>query len=190
MARDQLLAIAGVDRLPPALAGLPEHQPWGSAEVLLRAQILALSCLAVGGCGDDPGIPPPAREFSDPGFVSVGAVRLNYALTLTSDLAPAIAGSYDIVQRRNLALLAITITPAAGAGTERLTAIELNAEAVTLMGERQALPLRRVNEHGGPTYLATVTVRHREPITIEIRARTVAQGPEINARWTREFHLE
>ncbi|TFH47424.1 MAG: DUF4426 domain-containing protein [Lysobacterales bacterium] len=158
--------------------------------MLLRAQTLALGCLAIGGCGDDPGTPPPAREFADPGFVFAGDVRLHYALTLTSDLPPAIAGSYDIVQRRNLALLAITLAPAAGAGTERLAAIDLNAEAVTLIGERQALPLRRVDEAGGPTYLATVTVRHREPITIEIRARTVADGPEITARWTREFYLE
>ena len=158
--------------------------------MLLRTRVLALSLLTFGGCGDDPGAPPPAREFADPGFVSAGAVRLHYALTLTSDLPPAIAGSYDIVQRRNLALLTITLTPAAGAGTERLAAIELDAQAVTLIGERQALPLRRLDEHGGPTYLATVTVRHREPITIEIRARAAADGPEITARWTREFYLE
>jgi hypothetical protein len=158
--------------------------------LLLRTQILALSCLTFCGCGDDPVSPPPAREFADPGFVTAGVVRLYYALTLTSDLPPAIAGSYDIVQRPNLALLTITIAPASGAVTERLAAIELAAEAVTLIGERQALSLRRVNEPGGPTYLATVMVRHREPITIEIRARTVVDGPEISARWTREFYLE
>ena len=158
--------------------------------MLLRTQILALSCLTFCGCGDDPVSPPPAREFADPGFVTAGVVRLYYALTLTSDLPPAIAGSYDIVQRPNLALLTIAIAPASGAATERLAAIELNAEAVTLIGERQALSLRRVNELGGPTYLATVMVRHREPITIEVRARTVADGPEISARWTQEFYLE
>jgi hypothetical protein len=158
--------------------------------VLLRTQVLVLSCLAVCGCGDDPGAPPAAREFADPGFVTAGNVRLYYALTLTNDLPPAIAGSYNIVQRPNLALLTITIAPAAGTGTERLAAAELQAEAVTLIGERQALSLRLVNEPGGPTYLATVTVRHREPITIEIRARTDTGGPEINARWTREFYLE
>lgn len=158
--------------------------------MLLRAQFLMICCLAACGCSDDPGAPPAAREFADPGFVTAGNVRLYYALTLTNDLPPAIAGSYDIVQRPNLALLTIAIAPASGAATERLAAIELNAEAVTLIGERQALSLRRVNELGGPTYLATVMVRHREPITIEVRARTVADGPEISARWTQEFYLE
>ena len=158
--------------------------------MLLRTQILALSCLTICGCGDDPGSPPAAREFADPGFVTAGNVRLYYALTLTSDLPPAIAGSYDIVQRPNLALLTIAIAPASSAATERLAAFQLQAEAVTLIGERQALSLRLVNEPGGPTYLATVMVRHREPITIEIRARTISGGPEINARWTREFYLE
>jgi hypothetical protein len=158
--------------------------------MLLRTHILALTCLTIGGCGDNPGAPPPAREFADPGFVAAGDVRLHYALTLTSDLPPAIAGSYDIVQRRNLALLTITLTPAAGTGTERLVAIELQADAVSLLGERSPLPMRRVDEDGGPTYLATVSVRHREPITIEIRARVAIDGPEIATRWTREFHLE
>ncbi len=158
--------------------------------MLLRTQIPALTCLFLGACSSDPGEPRPAREFSDPGVVTAGDLRLHYALTLTGDLPPAIAGSYDIVQRPNLALLTITLAPAAGAGTERLTALELDAQTVTLMGERQALSLRRVNELGGPTYLATVAVRHREPITIEIRARTDTRGPEITARWTREFDLE
>jgi len=158
--------------------------------VLLRTQILALTCLTIGGCGDDPGTPPPAREFTDPGFIAAGDVRLHYALTLTSDLPPAIAGSYDIVQRRNLALLTITLTPAAGTGAERLVAIELQADAVSLLGERSPLPMRRIDEDGGPTYLATVSVRHREPITIEIRGRVAIDGPEIATRWTREFHLE
>lgn len=158
--------------------------------MLLRAQILALACLAVGGCGENPSTPPAARELADPGFVSAGGVLLNYALTLTDDLAPAIAGSYGIVPRSNLALLVITLSPANRAGTERLAAIELTASAVSLIGDRQALPLRRVNEQGGPTYLATLAVRHREPVTIEIRARTVADAPELTARWTREFYLE
>ena len=158
--------------------------------MLLRTQILALFCLFIGACGGDADRPPPAREYSEPGFVELGGVRLNYALTLIGDLPPAIAGSYAVVQRRNLALLTITLAPATAVGSGRLAAIELDATAVTLLGERQALPLRRVDEAGGPTYLAELTVRNREPITIEIRARAFADGPEITARWTREFYLE
>ena len=158
--------------------------------MLLRAQIPALACLLATACGGDQAPPPPAREYTDPGFVTAGDVRLDYALTLTRDLAPAIAGSYDIVQRPNLALLVITLAPAVSSGTARLAAALLDAEAVTLTGERTLLPLRRVDEAGGPTYLATVTVRHREAITIEIRARAVAQGPDISARWSREFNLD
>ena len=160
------------------------------SELLLRAQIVAFACLALGACGAGPDKPPPARQYADPGFVESGGVRLYYALTLTGDLPPAIAGSYGLVPRRNLALLTITLAPGPSAGTERLSASELDATAVTLTGERQVLPLRRVDEPGGPTYLAVVAVRNREPITIEIRARAVADAPEITARWTREFYLE
>jgi hypothetical protein len=160
-----------------------------------RSPIPALAGFAVAGltlaaCSESPGEPPQARAYADPGFVTAGNVRLHYALTLTSDLAPAIAGSYGILQRRNLALLTITIVPAVASEPLRLAAIDLQAVALSLLGERRALPMRRFDEDGGPTYLATVTVRHREPITIEIRARVAADGPEITARWTREFHLE
>jgi hypothetical protein len=158
--------------------------------LLPRAQILALACLAIGACGGGQDKPPTAQEYADPGFVMAAGVRLYYALTLTSDLPPAIAGSYAVVQRSNLALLTITLAPEAAAGTGRIAASEIDATAVTLLGERQALLLRRVDEPGGPTYLAEVTVRDREPITIEIRARAVSNGPEITARWTREFYLE
>jgi Domain of unknown function (DUF4426) len=158
--------------------------------VLLRTQLVILACLAASGCGDDPNVPPPARELTDPGYVSAAGVRLDYALTLTSDLAPAIAGSYGIVPRHNLALLVITLTPANSSGTKRLAAGELSALAVSLVGDRQALSLRRVDERGGPTYLATVAVRHREPVTIEIRARMAADRSELTARLTREFYLE
>jgi len=153
----------------------------------MRSLILGLALTA---CSDSPDELPQARTYPDPGFVAAGNVRLHYALTLTSDLPPAIAGSYGILQRRNLALLTITIVPALAGEPQRLAAIELEADAVSLLGERRALAIRRFDEDGGPTYLATVTVRHREPITIEIRARVAADGPEITSRWTREFHLE
>jgi hypothetical protein len=158
--------------------------------VLPRAQIFAFACLAVGGCADNSGVPPPAPEFADPGFVTAGDVRLDYALTLTRDLDPAIAGSYGIVPRPNLALLVITLAPAKDVHGERIAAVELEAEAVTLIGDRQPLPLRFVNEHGGPSYLAAVAVRHREPITIVISARARAHGPDISVRLSREFYLQ
>jgi hypothetical protein len=155
-----------------------------------RILLPGVAGLALAACDASPERPPRAQPFADPGFVTAGAVRLNYALTLTGDLPSAIAGSYGILQRRNLALLAITLTPAGGVGASRFAAEELHAEAVTVSGARQRLSLRRVDERGGPTYLATVTVRHRDPITIVIRARASAGATEIAARWTREFHLD
>jgi len=156
----------------------------------LRILLPGLAGLVLAACGESPARPPTAQPYTDPGFVTAGAVRLDYALTLTSELPSAIAGSYGIVQRRNLALLAITLSPAGDFGASRLVAREIHAETVSLLGERRALQLRRVDERGGPTYLATVAVRHREPITIVIRARAGATAAEIATRWTRAFHLE
>jgi hypothetical protein len=141
-------------------------------------------------CGGAAAPPPPAIAYTDPGFVSVGAHRLHYALTPTRDLPAEIAGSYGIVQRRNLALLTITLVPRDVPGITRLAARELAATAITLTGERETLSLTRHEDAGGPTYLATVEVRHRIPVTIEIQARVTAESPVITARWTREFHLD
>ncbi len=147
-----------------------------------------LACFAA--CGSPPPPPPPAIPYTDPGFVATGDVRLHYALTPTQDLPAGIAGSYGIVQRRNLALLTITIVPQGAPAATRLVASELSATAIALTGERKALALARHDDPGGPTYLATVDVRHRVPVTIEIQARVSPDSPRITTRWTRQFHLE
>ena len=167
--------------------GLPYHLRSVIA-LAARAGLLGLIAL-LAACGGAPP-PPPAIPYTDPGFVATGAVRLYYALTPTQDLPAGIAGSYGIVQRRNLALLTITIVPQTAPGATRLVASELSATAIALTGEREALTLTRHDDADGPTYLATVVVRHRVPVTIEIQARTAADSARIAARWTRQFHLD
>jgi hypothetical protein len=146
--------------------------------------------LLLASCGDGSAPIPQAQPYADPGFVSAGEYRMHYALNMTRDLPSEIAGSYGIEQRRNLALLAITLmSQNAGEGI-RLAPSALSATAVQLTGARQALALTRHDAAGGPTWLATVEVRHRVPVTIEIRARATPESPEMSARLTREFHLE
>ena len=82
-------------------------------------------------------------------------------------------------------------TIALGARDGRLAeATGLEAAAVALTGLRQPLALARHDTVTGPTWLAMVGIRDREAVTIEIRARAPAAGPEIKARFTRTFHLE
>jgi len=156
-----------------------------------RARFQAcFALLLLAGCGDAPAPPPPAQAFTDPGYADAGALRLHYALTPTEDLPAGIAGSYGIVQRRNLALLTITLVPRDAPGTTRIEPSALAATAISLTGDRTALALTRHDDAGGPTWLATVEIRHRVPVTIEIRVRATPEAPEITARWTREFHLD
>ena len=146
--------------------------------------------LAISACGGKPSPVPPAAPYEDPGFAEAGDYRLRYALTPTPDLPAEIAGSYGIVQRPNLALLALTLERRDATDGARVAAHLLEAEAVALTGERSALALTRHDDPGGPTWLATVEVRHRVPVAIEIRARATIASPEIRARLTREFRLK
>jgi hypothetical protein len=146
--------------------------------------------LLLASCGGSPEPVPEAAPFTDPGFVESGDYRLHYALTMTSDLPSAIAGSYGIVPRRNLALLTLALMPRSSTGLTRIGAAEIGATAVTLTGERTSLSLLRHDEAGGPSWLATVEVRHRVPVTIDIRTRATVASPEIHVRLTREFRLE
>lgn len=154
-----------------------------------RMAALALG-LALAGCGGGPAPPPPAASFEDPGYVEAGGYRLRYALTQSTDLPAAIAGGYGIEQRRNLALLAVTLERLDTPAGRRVGAESLAAESVALTGERRALLLARHDDPGGPTWLAPVELRHRVPVTIEIRAQAGAAGPSLRARLTREFRLE
>jgi hypothetical protein len=156
-----------------------------------RGRLLpVLLALAAAACGESPAPPPPAIPFQDPGAVEAGAHRQRYALTQTTDLPAEIAGSYGIVQRRNLALLVLTLERRDAQPGNRIDAEYIEAETVSLTGQRHALALARHDEPGGPTWLAPVEVRHRVPLAIEIRARASSASPEIRARLTREFRLQ
>jgi hypothetical protein len=175
----------------PGLAKPLQKGRFGAALSSLRAAgASALACLQLAACGGNPAPVPEALPYEDPGFAEAGEYRLHYALTMTRDLPSGIAGSYGIVQRRNLALLALTLAPRDPMANPRVDAPEIEAESVSLTGERNALALARHDEAGGPSFLATVEVRHRVPVTIDIRARATTASPEIRVRLTREFRLE
>jgi hypothetical protein len=150
----------------------------------------AAAFVLLAACGGGPEPVPEAQPFADPGFVEAGAWRMDYALTMTRDLPSAIAGSYGIEQRPNLALLTVTLAPTDPREDPTSAAAAVEATAVALTGERETLALERRDDANVPTWLATVEVRHRVPITIEIRARATAGAPELDARLTREFRLE
>lgn len=155
-----------------------------------RGRLAALAALALAaGCGGSPEPAAEAAPYLDPGYVDAGRWRLHYALTLARDLPAGIAGSYGIRQGRNLAVLTVAVAPRdpreappAGARAE--------ATAVSLTGARRALDLERRDEPRAATWIAPVEVRHRVPVTIEIRASAEPGGPEMRARLTREFRLE
>lgn len=156
---------------------------------LLRRAAAAFAVVLAAACGRGPEPVPEAPAYADPGFVEAAGWRLHYALTATQDLPSAIAGSYGIEQRPNLALLVIALEPPPLEATNA-SGPEIEATAVSLTGEREALALSRRDEAGRPTWLATVEVRHRVPISIEIRARATDAGPLLRARLTREFRFE
>lgn len=154
----------------------------------LPATVAALLLFA--GCGGSPEPIAEALPYRDPGFVEAGGYRMHYALTPSRDLPAAIAGSYGIEQRKDLAVLTVAIVTLEPGANVVDDASLVEAEAVSLIGTRRQLALSRRDEPGAATWIATVDVRHREPITIEIRSRATAEGPALRARLTREFRLE
>ena len=190
-------------------AGAPRSLPWDSgnnrgprpgtpANGLIsrerrgrsRGAAAAAALVLAAGCGGSPAPAPEAAPYLDPGFVETGEYRLHYALTLARDLPAAIAGSYGIVQRRNLAVLTVALTSRDPSAAATIREPAVAATAISLTGERRPLALSRHDEPGGATWLATVDVRHRVPIAIEIRARATPEAPLLRARLTREFRLE
>ena len=162
---------------------------WVSGHNGVLAATAAVIVLAA-SCGGSPEPVAEAVPYVDPGFVEAGNYRLHYALTLARDLPAAIAGSYGIVQRPNLAVLTVAIAPRDPRANATAAGARVEATAVSLTGEREALALERRDEPGGATWIATVDVRHRVPLTIEIQARATPDGPLLRARLTREFRLE
>jgi len=149
----------------------------------------AAALLLAAGCGGSPEPVAEATPYLDPGFVEAGDYRLHYALTLARDLPSAIAGSYGILRRPNLAVLTVAIAPRDTSAGPAVAGAQAEATAVSLTGTRESLVLERRDEPGSATWIATVEVRHRVPLTIEIEARAAPDGPLLRARLTREFRL-
>jgi amino acid transporter len=166
--------------------GLNSVVPLGRLWPIAFAAALAV----LTACGGDPEPVPQAPPYTDPGFVEAGAWRMDYALTMTRDLPSSVAGSYGIEQRPNLALLTVTLAPADSREGPPPAAPIVEATAVALTGARTALALARRDEANVPTWLASVEVSHRVPVTIEIRAHATGDAPELRARLTREFRLD
>jgi hypothetical protein len=179
----------GNNRGRPAESSVRARHSAGAGRRGGRAAAFAALVL-LAACSDPPEPPPRARPYLDRGFVEAGPWRMHYALTLARDLPSAIAGSYGIEQRRNLAVLTVTLAPRDAKRGATVLAPEVEAESVGLTGRRDALALARHDEAGVATWLATVEVRHRVPLTIEIRARATPGGPALRARLTREFRLD
>jgi hypothetical protein len=161
---------------------------WVSGNTPAAAATAAL--LLATACGGSQEPVAEATPYRDPGYVEAGDYRLHYALTPARDLPAAIAGSYDILQRPNLAVLTVAIVPRDARADPDVTGARVEATAVSLMGLREPLALERRDAPGAATWIATVEVRHRVPLTIEIEARVAPQGPSLRARLTREFRLE
>jgi hypothetical protein len=153
-------------------------------QAVAGAAFLACISALFAACGNDPAPPPAAQRWQDPGYVESGGLRLHYALTPTLDLAAGIAGSYGIEQRDNLALLTLTWSASGGAIAQPPQYPAPRATAVTLTGRRLPLVLERRDAATGPTWLATVVFRDREPLTIEIEARLPTTG-SLATRFTR-----
>lgn len=150
----------------------------------------AAALLLAAGCGGSQEPVAEAAPYLDPGFVEAGDYRLHYALTLARDLPSAIAGSYGILQRTNLAVLTVAIAPRNAPAGRAVAGAQVEATAVSLTGAREALALERRDEPGAATWIATVEVRHRVPLTIEIEALAAPGEPLLRARLTREFRLQ
>lgn len=129
--------------------------------------------LLLASCGDGTAPAPATLPSADPGLVDAGPCRLRDAPVKTCDLPSEIAGSYGIVQRRNLALPTIKLRSRNAAVGARVVAAELAATSLLPTGERRTVARARHHEAGGPRYPATVEVRHCVPVTIESRVRAM-----------------
>jgi Domain of unknown function (DUF4426) len=153
-----------------------------------HAALLALALLPLlPACGGGNAPPPPARSWTDPGYVEQGTYVLSYSAQPTVDLAPAIAAAYGIGARTDRAVVVVSLTRDGRAtdGTEQVT-----VSARTLSGVSREIQLRKATHAGVVAWIGELTVAHRELLLFEVQARPAGDPVAINAAFQREFFTE
>lgn len=152
------------------------------------AALLALALLPLlPACGGGNAPPPPARAWTDPGYVEQGAYVLSYSAQPTVDLAPAMAAAYGISARADRAVVVVSLTRDGRAtdGSEEVT-----VSARTLTGAAREISLRKATHAGVVAWIGEFTVAHRELLVFEVQAHPAGDPVAISASFQREFFTE
>lgn len=120
-----------------------------------------------------------------------GDTIVHYNAITTDSLTPAIASHYGITRSKSRALLNVAVLRQADEG-QLDTAIpaQVTVSATNLVGQRQTIPMRMIQEQDAIYYIGVSKVAHRETLNYFISVQTEDMTRPVEVRYTREFYTD
>lgn len=117
-----------------------------------------------------------AQTASASQFERFGDLDVHYIVFNTTDLSPEMAERYGLTRSPDLGLINISGRRLAEDGTTTPVRLELEGSVTNLLGQRQSLNFREIEDRSAVYYLESVRLTDRETLRFDVRVTDTETG--------------
>jgi hypothetical protein len=140
---------------------------------------------ACGGPGENATV--PAAEPASASFVNIGYHVVHFSAQSTDKLPPDAAREYQIVRRKNRAMLNISVLLAE---TNAAVTANVTVKTVNLTGQLKNVTMRKIEEGEAIYYIGETPVANQETLIFDISVQPDGVEATSNMRFKRQFYTD
>lgn len=155
---------------------------------------IAVACLSAGatGCGQDAsrdlGGAPPAREITQPSYMTFGDYIVHFNAQSTTMLPAQVARAFGIQRSENRAMLNVAVLRQTSGVDDTPVAANVRIAASNLLGQVKDVRVRELREGEAIYYIGEVTVANEEIIKFDIAVQPEGLARPYEFSFKQQFY--
>ena len=144
--------------------------------------------LLIGACGgSEQDRAVPTAQPAGVTNAEIGDWVVHFSALATDQLSPEVARAYNIVRRKNRAMLTISVIRKADGAA---VAADIGVNTVNLTGQLKNVTIRRIDEGDAIYYIGETPVAHRETLVFDLTVTPEGASKPAELRFKREFFTD